>query len=82
MQLQSEDLFPYGQFRKNQKEFITRANKILDRGDHVIISAPNGFGKTVSTLCAALPVAMTYDLKIVYCCRTHTQNSRDRKSVV
>ncbi|MFX0099932.1 MAG: ATP-dependent DNA helicase [Candidatus Hodarchaeota archaeon] len=68
-------LFPYKP-RDFQEEFMARSSQILDEGQHVVISAPNGFGKTISTLCSAIPVAMENDLKIVYCCRTHTQNAR------
>ncbi|MBD3185784.1 hypothetical protein GF325_03055, partial [Candidatus Bathyarchaeota archaeon] len=71
-----KDLFPYDAFRPSQDRFIKECHESLDKPRHVVISAPNGFGKTVSTLCAAIPVALENDLKIVYCCRTHTQNSR------
>lgn len=69
-------LFPYDAYRKEQREFILQSHELLEAGTHVIVSAPNGFGKTVSVLSAVLPVAMRNDLKVVYCCRTHTQNSR------
>jgi DNA excision repair protein ERCC-2 len=71
-----DKLFPYKRFRDEQEAFITNACNALNAGNHVIASAPNGFGKTISVLCATLPVALENDLKIVYCCRTHTQNSR------
>nr|MDO8115448.1 hypothetical protein [Candidatus Sigynarchaeota archaeon] len=70
------DLFPYKRYRNEQEEFILKSYKILNEGNHLVVSAPNGFGKTTSVLCATLPVALENDLKIVYCCRTHTQNSR------
>jgi DNA excision repair protein ERCC-2 len=71
-----DKLFPYKRFRDEQEAFITKACNALNAGNHVIASAPNGFGKTISVLCATIPVALENDLKIVYCCRTHTQNSR------
>ncbi|HME54714.1 MAG TPA: ATP-dependent DNA helicase [Candidatus Lokiarchaeia archaeon] len=71
-----KDFFPYPAYRNEQEEFILNSNEILSAGKHVIVSAPNGFGKTISVLSAALPVALENDLKIVYCCRTHVQNSR------
>ncbi|MHA1684728.1 MAG: ATP-dependent DNA helicase [Promethearchaeota archaeon] len=74
--LDPEKLFPYRKFRAFQEQFIVESNKMLAEANNVVISAPNGFGKTVSTLCAAIPVALENGLKIVYCCRTHTQNSR------
>ncbi len=71
-----DKLFPYARFRDEQEAFITMAYEALEAGKHVIASAPNGFGKTISVLCATLPVAIENDLKVVYCCRTHMQNSR------
>ncbi|MEX2683883.1 MAG: helicase C-terminal domain-containing protein [Candidatus Sigynarchaeota archaeon] len=71
-----DKLFPYAHFRNEQEAFIKKAYEALEAGNHVIASAPNGFGKTISVLCATLPVAIENDLKIVYCCRTHMQNSR------
>nr|MDO8087809.1 ATP-dependent DNA helicase [Candidatus Sigynarchaeum springense] len=71
-----EKMFPYARFRDEQEVFIKKAYESLNAGNHVIASAPNGFGKTISVLCATLPVAIENDLKIVYCCRTHMQNSR------
>ncbi|MHA1794439.1 MAG: helicase C-terminal domain-containing protein [Promethearchaeota archaeon] len=70
------DLFPYEKFRRDQKDFINNCRNYLEEGQHVVISAPNGFGKTISVLCATIPVAIKKDLKIVYLCRTHTQNKR------
>lgn len=74
--LEPKDFFPYSTYRNEQEEFITKSHDFLSQGNHVIVSAPNGFGKTISVLSAALPVAQDNDLKIVYCCRTHVQNSR------
>lgn len=44
--------------------------------------APNGTGKTVIALSALLPVAVENDLKILYLCRTHSQNSRVIKELI
>ncbi|NMC07782.1 MAG: ATP-dependent DNA helicase [Candidatus Lokiarchaeota archaeon] len=74
--IRPETLFPYNRFRDEQEGFIVRAYDALNEGNHVIAAAPNGFGKTISVLCATLPVALENELKIVYCCRTHTQNAR------
>ncbi|MBN2150535.1 MAG: ATP-dependent DNA helicase [Candidatus Lokiarchaeota archaeon] len=71
-----DKLFPFKRFRDEQEAFITKTYETLEAGNHVIASAPNGFGKTISVLCATLPVAIENDLKVVYCCRTHVQNSR------
>jgi len=44
--------------------------------------APNGTGKTVIALSSLLPVAIENDLKILYLCRTHSQNSRVIKELI
>jgi DNA excision repair protein ERCC-2 len=38
--------------------------------------APNGTGKTIIALCGLLPLAYDKNLKIIYMCRTHSQNTR------
>ena len=37
---------------------------------------PNGTGKTIIALCSLLPLAFEKNLKIIYMCRTHSQNRR------
>lgn len=49
---------------------------------NVLLAAPNGAGKTVIALSALLPIALENDLKIVYMCRTHAQNTRIIKELV
>jgi DNA excision repair protein ERCC-2 len=41
-----------------------------------LLAAPNGTGKTIIALSALLPVAIENNLKIIYLCRTHSQNTR------
>ncbi len=41
-----------------------------------MLAAPNGTGKTIIALSALLPVAIENNLKIIYLCRTHSQNTR------
>ena len=47
-----------------------------------LLSAPNGTGKTVIALCGLLPLAFEKDLKIIYMCRTHSQNRRIIKELI
>ncbi|MFX1277759.1 MAG: hypothetical protein ACFFAT_22295, partial [Promethearchaeota archaeon] len=44
--------------------------------------APNGTGKTIIALCGLLPLAFEKDLKIIYMCRTHSQNRRIIKELL
>lgn len=41
-----------------------------------MLVAPNGTGKTIIALSALLPVAFEKNLRIIYMCRTHSQNAR------
>ena len=72
------DFFPYKSFRKEQKEVIDRIFLGLSTKKNVVFVAPNGTGKTIDNLVAALPFLSQTDesMKIIYVCRTHTQNAR------
>ncbi|MHA1284296.1 MAG: helicase C-terminal domain-containing protein [Promethearchaeota archaeon] len=76
------DFFPYREYRFGQEKIIrqieeaTRANKII------LLVAPNGAGKTIMALSALLPVALENNLKIIYMCRTHAQNTRVIKELI
>ncbi|KKN07780.1 hypothetical protein LCGC14_1063450 [marine sediment metagenome] len=70
------DFFPYPVFRSEQQEIIERIERGARLKKNILLSAPNGTGKTVTVLSALLPVALENDLKIIYMCRTHTQNKR------
>jgi len=47
-----------------------------------LLAAPNGTGKTIIALCGLLPLAYEKDLKIIYMCRTHSQNRRIIKELI
>ncbi|MFX1494778.1 MAG: DEAD/DEAH box helicase family protein, partial [Promethearchaeota archaeon] len=68
--------FPYEQFRQDQEAIIKKIEKASKERKIVLLSAPNGTGKTIIALSALLPLAYEKNLKIIYMCRTHTQNAR------
>ncbi|MFX1356265.1 MAG: helicase C-terminal domain-containing protein [Promethearchaeota archaeon] len=70
------DFFPYNQFRMEQEDIIKKIEKASKQRNNILLSAPNGTGKTIIALSALLPVALEKDLKIIYMCRTHAQNTR------
>ena len=70
------EIFPYDYLRKGQAEIILKINQAVKAKKHIVIEAANGIGKTISVLSAALPVALEYNLKIVYLSRTHSQLER------
>lgn len=70
------DFFPYEQFRQEQ-EIITQQVELASKEKKItLLVAPNGTGKTVIALSALLPLVFKNDLKILYMCRTHSQNTR------
>ncbi|MCP4763419.1 MAG: DEAD/DEAH box helicase family protein [archaeon] len=68
--------FPYSSYRKEQKEVITEIFQSIQKRKNILFLAPNGTGKTIDNLAAVLPIASENNLKIIYLCRTHTQNAR------
>ncbi|MFW9882378.1 MAG: helicase C-terminal domain-containing protein, partial [Candidatus Thorarchaeota archaeon] len=43
---------------------------------NILLVAPNGTGKTIIALSGLLPLVFEKNLKIIYMCRTHSQNRR------
>ena len=68
--------FPYEQFRQEQEKIIVQIEKAAADKKNSLLSAPNGTGKTIIALSALLPLAIQNKLKIIYLCRTHSQNTR------
>ncbi len=67
--------FPFPKVRAGQGLAINTIFKGLIEERDVVISAPNGFGKTITVLSAVIPLLKNNEnkLKIVYLCRTHVQ---------
>ena len=70
------DFFPYDQFREEQEDIIKQMELASKEKKITLLVAPNGTGKTIIALSAILPLAYKKDLKILYMCRTHSQNTR------
>jgi len=68
--------FPYEKFRQDQEAIIKQLENTSKERKIVLLSAPNGTGKTIMALSALLPLAYEKNLKIIYTCRTHAQNAR------
>ncbi len=74
--------FPYHQYRESQEKIIEQIEESARKRNNILLSAPNGTGKTIIALSALLPVAIENDLKILYLCRTHSQNARVIKELM
>jgi len=68
--------FPFPSVRAGQDIAINSIYKALKEERHIVIAAPNGFGKTVTVLSAVLPLIKDSDedLRIIYLCRTHVES--------
>jgi len=68
--------FPYTVFRQSQENIIKQIEENARKRKNILLVAPNGTGKTIIALSALLPIAFENNLKIIYMCRTHSQNAR------
>ena len=69
--------FPYDKPRIEQAKVMDELKKALDgKYEIVVYEAPSGIGKTIATLSVLVPYCLKHGLKLLYCCRTHTQMSR------
>ncbi len=56
--------FPFAQLRPGQAEIAEATVRALDAGEHLLIEAPTGLGKTAAVLTAALRHALANDLRL------------------
>ncbi|MEM7354376.1 MAG: helicase C-terminal domain-containing protein [Acidobacteriota bacterium] len=56
--------FPYPEKRSGQDEIIAAATLALEQGEHLLIEAPTGIGKTVASIYPALKYALAHDKRI------------------
>ena len=68
--------FHYLSFREGQEQVIKSISLSQVKKGHFLLIAPNGTGKTITSLCSILPLAYEKNLKVIYLCRTNSQNRR------
>ena len=56
--------FPYDEKRPGQETIITAVERALEAGDHLLLQAPTGIGKTVATLDPVLRHALAKDRRV------------------
>lgn len=56
--------FPFPKMRLGQAEIVAAAETALEHGEHVLLQAPTGIGKTVAALYPALKYALAHDKQI------------------
>src|SRR3989344_8519868 len=67
-------LFPYENIRDEQNKLIEDISKSLQEKKHMLINAPTGLGKTISTLGPALKFAIDNDLTVFFLTPKHSQH--------
>jgi len=71
-----KDFFHYKEFRPQQEEIIQSIEVLARNKENILLQGPNGLGKTSISLSSLLPIVFDNELKIIYLCRTHSQNKR------
>ncbi len=56
--------FPYGGFRPGQRAIVERIERALGAGEHLLVEAPTGIGKTVAALYPTLRDALAHDRRV------------------
>ncbi len=56
--------FPYPEPRPGQEEIVAAAETALEHGEHLLLEAPTGIGKTVAALYPALRHCLTHDRRL------------------
>lgn len=69
------EFFPY-KLRQNQKEIICTIQNTLSEGKDFVFESGTGSGKTICSLAAALPYALSNGKKIIYTTRTNAQQQQ------
>jgi DNA excision repair protein ERCC-2 len=56
--------FPYPDIRPGQDRIIERVGEALERGEHLLLEAPTGIGKTAAALYPVLRFALQHDKRV------------------
>jgi DNA excision repair protein ERCC-2 len=60
----AELTFPYPKIRPGQETIIEAVTTAMEQGDHLLVEAPTGIGKTVAALYPALRYALAHDKRV------------------
>ncbi len=67
-------LFPYSRIREIQEDMIKEVMDCIEQGEHAIIHAPTGLGKTIAVLGPALSIALKKGFTVFFLTSRHTQH--------
>jgi DNA excision repair protein ERCC-2 len=66
-------VFSHPAFREGQQDLVSTVEEALHQGQHLLLTAPTGLGKTAAVLHAALRVAYATDRKVFFATARTTQ---------
>lgn len=72
--MDSQIAFPYDTYRQGQKEFVEEVYNAIKNKKNVIIHAPTGLGKTVSSVYPSLKFALENNLTVFFLTNRHSQH--------
>lgn len=64
--------FPYDEHRPGQRELIRDVENAVQRGQHLLLSAPTGLGKSVGVLLPALRAGLASGRRVFFCTAKNT----------
>ncbi|MGH9379514.1 MAG: DEAD/DEAH box helicase, partial [Thermoanaerobaculia bacterium] len=64
-QAAAEMLFPYPAIRPGQERILEAVERAAESGEHLLVEAPTGIGKTVAALYPALRYALAHDKRVL-----------------
>ncbi|HUO86043.1 MAG TPA: helicase C-terminal domain-containing protein, partial [Thermoanaerobaculia bacterium] len=70
--------FPYATTRPGQEEILAAVDTALDHGEHLLLQAPTGIGKTVAALYPALRHCLAHDKRLFVLTAKTTQQEMAR----
>jgi Rad3-related DNA helicase len=74
-------IFPFEQYRSNQKEIIQKTLQCLQKRERLMLLAPSGLGKTVGTLFPSLKYALKKNLRVFVITSKTTQQHIYRETL-
>ncbi len=73
--------FPFPRPRKHQDEMLAAVEQVLEKGRHLLVSAPSGLGKTAGALYPAVKYALAHDGRVFFVTAKNTQHQQALETV-
>jgi len=74
--------FPHEKPRRYQDQMITAVESALEKGRHLLVSAPSGIGKTAGALYPAVKYALANDKRVFFVTAKNTQHAQAAETLL